>query len=378
MKRITTLLIAAATVMGMAASDGLKGKVIYVNPGHGGWTANDRPIATINYAEMDTMGFFETKTNLWKGLALRDRLVKAGAKVVMSRTRNGYVTAGQKNATPLDRPETFCDEYGQQQLTTLQTIAMNVDSINPDYFVSMHSNATGGPDGKLCNYLVLVYRGETGNDYAKGSIARAEQAYPYIWDNPLSVWTSSSPEKPFITGDLTWMGATPPGNPNAIGYTGYLGVMKHRVPSFLAEGSFHSYQPERQRLLNRDYCRYEALRFYRAIKAWFGEKPDKVGHIVGTVKSATEHFEHPLYKYVPESDDQWLPINGAMVYLKDGRGTTVRGYHTDGNYNGFFSFYDLKPGKYTIVVDARGYDTMTFTAEVKADEITAVKPRLTK
>ena len=378
MRRITTLLIAAATVMGMAASDGLKGKVIYVNPGHGGWTANDRPIATINYAEMDTMGFFETKTNLWKGLALRDRLVKAGAKVVMSRTRNGYVTAGQKNATPLDRPETFCDEYGQQQLTTLQTIAMNVDSINPDYFVSMHSNATGGPDGKLCNYLVLVYRGETGNDYAKGSIARAEQAYPYIWDNPLSVWTSSSPEKPFITGDLTWMGATPPGNPNAIGYTGYLGVMKHRVPSFLAEGSFHSYQPERQRLLNRDYCRYEALRFYRAIKAWFGEKPDKVGHIVGTVKSATEHFEHPLYQYVPESDDQWLPINGAMVYLKDGRGTTVRGYHTDGNYNGFFSFYDLKPGKYTIVVDARGYDTMTFTAEVKADEITAVKPRLTK
>lgn len=376
MKYLASLLIAVTAVALTASADGLKDKVIYVNPGHGGWTANDRPLATINYEAMDTMGFFETKSNLWKGLELRDRLVKAGAKVVMSRTRNGYVAAGQKNATALDRPETYCDENGQQQLTTLQTIAMNVDSINPDYFVSMHSNATGGEDGKLCNYLVLVYRGETGNDYAKGSIARAEQAYPYIWDNPLTVWTSSSPEKPFITGDLTWMGATPPGDANKLGYQGYLGVMKHRVPSFLAEGSFHSYQPERQRLLNRDYCRYEGLRFYRAIKAWFKAGPDQVGHIVGTVKSATEHFEHPLYKYVPGSDDQWKPINGAMVYLKNDRGVTVRAYRTDGNYNGFFSFFDLLPGKYSIVVEANGYNTMTLPAQVKADEISHIMPRL--
>ena len=34
---------------------GLKGKVIYVNAGHGGWTANDRPLATINYAAMDNL-----------------------------------------------------------------------------------------------------------------------------------------------------------------------------------------------------------------------------------------------------------------------------------------------------------------------------------
>ena len=359
-----------------AMAGGLKGKVIYVNPGHGGWTANDRPIETINYVVMDTMGFFETKTNLWKGLELRDRLVKAGARVVMSRTRNGWVTAGQKNATSRDRAETWSDENGQQQITTLQTIAMNVDSINPDYFLSIHSNATGGDDGKLCNYLALVYRGETGKAYAEGSDERAKQAYPYIWDNPLTVWTDKNSDAPFITGDLTWMGATPPGNPNALGYTGYLGVMKHRVPSFLCEGSFHSYQPERHRLLNRDYCRYEGLRYYRAIKAWFGAKPDKQGHIVGTVKSATEHFEHPLYHYVEGSDDQWRPINGAMVKLRDNRGVTIRAYRTDGNYNGFFSFYDVEPGRYSIVVEAAGYKPTTLPVTVKGDEIVAVKPRL--
>ncbi len=366
------------TTMSLASAGSLRGKVIYVNPGHGGWTANDRPVATINHEAMDTLGFFETKSNLWKCLEVRDRLQRAGAQVVMSRTRNGYVTAGQKNATPRDRVETWSDENGQQQITTLQTIAMNVDSINPDYFISMHSNATGGDDGKLCNYMVLVYRGETGNDYAPGSIARAQQAYPYLWDNPLTTWTSSSPEDPFITGDLTWMGETPPGKPNALGYTGYLAVLKHRVPSFLAEGSFHSYQPERQRLLNRDYCRYEGLRVYRAINAWFEGKPDVNGHIVGTVKSATQRMEHPLYNYVEGSDDQWRPINGAMVYLADSRGVRIRGYHTDGEYNGFFSFYDVKPGRYTITVEAYGYHPMTLDVVVKADEITCVKPRMNK
>ena len=53
---------------------GLKGKVIYVNAGHGGWTANDRPLATINYAAMDTLGFFETKENLCKAIELKRRL----------------------------------------------------------------------------------------------------------------------------------------------------------------------------------------------------------------------------------------------------------------------------------------------------------------
>lgn len=358
------------------AAGGLKGKVIYVNPGHGGWTANDRPIATINHEVMDTLGFFETKTNLWKGQELRARLEKAGARVVMSRTRNGYVTAGQKNATALDRPETWSDENGAQQITTLQTIAMNVDSINPDYFISIHSNATGGDDGKLCNYLTLVYRGETGDDYAKGSIERAQQAYPIVWDNPLTVWTSSSPENPFITGDLTWMGATPPGDANALGYKGYLGVLKHRVPSFLAEGSFHSYQPERQRLLNRDYCRYEALRYYRAINAWFGGKPDKAGHIVGDVRSASEKFEHQLYHGVKGSDDELRPVNGAMVYLNDSRGVRVRAYRTDGEYNGFFSFFDLKPGNYTITVEKQGYAPVQMGVQVKADKVSCVKPRL--
>ena len=78
MKNIITLVAAIVLALAPAAAKGLKGKVIYVNPGHGGWTVNDRPHATVNYEEMDTMSFFESKTCLWKALELRNRLEAAG------------------------------------------------------------------------------------------------------------------------------------------------------------------------------------------------------------------------------------------------------------------------------------------------------------
>ena len=44
---------------------------IYLNAGHGSWGPNDRPMATIPYpanpetGRPDTLGFYETNTNLW-------------------------------------------------------------------------------------------------------------------------------------------------------------------------------------------------------------------------------------------------------------------------------------------------------------------------
>lgn len=377
MKKVLLFAIIMAIIAFPTMAKGLKGKVIYVNPGHGGWTVNDRPHATINYEAMDTMSFFESKTCLWKALELRDRLKAAGAKVIMSRTTNGWVSEGDKNKTSNDRYETYDDGTGQQQLITLFKIASQVDSLNPDYFIAMHSNATGGGDGKKVNYLLYMYRGETGNDYAKGSIDRARVAFPFVYDNPLTVWTSPDTSR-YIAGDLTWMGGTPPGEPNALGYTGWLAVLKHKVPSFLVEGSFHSYQPERQRLMNRDYCRMEGIRHFRGINAWFKGKPEKCGYIAGTIKSADETVDNPLYNYKEGTDDQWLPINGATVYLLDSRNVKIRHYRVDNEWNGFFGFFYLKPGKYTLIYDAPGYETRTEQVEVKRDQTTYCKPRLHK
>ena len=75
-------------ITALQAAD-LTGVKIYINPGHGGYDgANDRNVETIPYALGDTLGFWESWSNLRKGLALRDRLVASGAIVIMSRTQN--------------------------------------------------------------------------------------------------------------------------------------------------------------------------------------------------------------------------------------------------------------------------------------------------
>ena len=70
----------AATVMTASVSLAQSKKTaeelrVYINPGHGSWGPNDRPMATIPYPALetgrpDTCGFYESNTNLWKCLEL--------------------------------------------------------------------------------------------------------------------------------------------------------------------------------------------------------------------------------------------------------------------------------------------------------------------
>ena len=192
-------------VFGVQAK-GLKGKTIYLNPGHGGYTSGDRPTATINHEQMDTLSFYETRSNLWKALEAARHLRRDGARVIMSRTRSGYVTQSQmdegilnenqeSHALPSEdkvdkrynQVETTDDGTGQQQIVGLERIACQVDSIKPDYFLSMHSNAH--KNGSTVNYLLMLHRGETGKPYFENSDSMARVMWPYAFDNPLSVWS---------------------------------------------------------------------------------------------------------------------------------------------------------------------------------------------
>ena len=393
MKKLFVLMLAVSCITCMEAK-GLKGKTIYLNPGHGGYTTGDRPTATINHEYMDTLSFYETRSNLWKAQEAARHLRQDGAKVIMSRTRSGYVTQAQmekgilnenqeSHAIPsehavdkrFNRVETLADENGQQQIVGLERIACQVDSIKPDYFLSMHSNAH--KNGSTVNYLLMLHRGETGKAYFEHSDDMARTMWPYAFDNPLSVWSHYSADKPCVVGDITWMGGTPPGTPNRTGATGYYAVLKFNAPGFLVEGSFHTYDPERQRLLNADYCRLEGLRYYRGIRAYFQGKPEKVGYIAGTVKSATEKMDHPRYTYREGTDDQWKPINGTVVYLRKGKSPlNLLAYRVDNEWNGVFAFFDLKPGKYTLVYEAPGYEPKTEQVTVEADKTTYLKTKL--
>lgn len=57
---------------------------VYINPGHGSWTGNDRPMQIIgkpaySATNTDTTGFFESNTDLIKGFGVLETLIKAGA-----------------------------------------------------------------------------------------------------------------------------------------------------------------------------------------------------------------------------------------------------------------------------------------------------------
>ncbi|MBR5169640.1 MAG: hypothetical protein IKW85_03640 [Muribaculaceae bacterium] len=353
MKKILLLAVAAIMAAGIMQAKTADELRIYLNPGHGSWGPNDRPMATIPYPMLpetgrpDTNGFYESNTNLWKSIQTRAQLIKMGVKpenITMSRWFNGpypYV-AGAPDAEIYNRP--------------LSEICEEVEVGNYDMFLSHHSNALN--DGTATNYPLMLYRGNdgAGGDGAPGSRNMALTCWPIFYTNQIDPMTNYSPTSPNVRGDINFYGSSSTRvDPNTgIAYTGYLGVLKHGAPGFLVEGYFHTYQPARHRALNIDYCHQEGIRIARGIGEYFGLTPDNKGYIMGTVKDVHTHLVHNLYNYNAGTMDQWAPLNGAVVILYK-NGQEVDRYTTDGNYNGVFVFENLDPGTYTLAVEAEGY-----------------------
>lgn len=365
MKRLFISLCALSMVL---SSSAIK---VYVNPGHGSWGSNCRPMATINYAAGDTLGFFESNTNLWKAFMLETKLKAAGFDVKMSRRASGGSGTNEYNKA-------------------LSTICSEAENYGADYFISIHSNA--GPDGSngsFANYPVILYRGYTGQPKVAKSDVMAKKCVARLYDifyaTPKNknggggpeFTTYYSPSNPDILGDLSFYETS--------STYGYLGALKHEIPGFLSEGYFHTYSPARHRALNPDWCREEGIRYYRGIMDYYGKAKENVGYILGYVRSKTEKFSHTHYIPHSSSNDVYKPINGAKVVLRNDRGELIKCncypyvkrmlknqdyYTTDHNYNGIFMFENLAPGKYTVSVHASGYKDYTGTITVTADKTT--------
>ena len=348
---------------------------IYVNAGHGSWnTANCRNMRTINYQSYgDTLGFWESNTNMWKCYALEEKLKQAGHTVKMSRTQSGG-TSMQNGST--------CDKK-------LSVIAMESENWGSDYFISVHSNAAATDDygNALVNYPSYFFRGTmnrpTYNPYVKNSDKMAIAAWPYtfiIHDNKMEYNSYWSMTNPGIYGDITQMGSSSTVN----GYTGYFGVLKHGDPGYLVEGYFHVYSPARHRAMNPDWCRQEGIRHYRGIQAWYGNpNKDTKGYIMGYIRTKDKKLTHNFYKPKPGTNDEYHPINGAKVVLRNAKGEVIKThcyrhvdrmlknqdyYTTDHQYNGVFVYENLEPGEYTMYFHASGYKDVVQKITVKADE----------
>ncbi len=109
----------------------LRGKTIVVDPGHGG----SNPGAVAN----DTR---EADNNLAVGLKMRDKLVQAGAKVVMTRSSDTTVAAEGSS-------------LGEELQARLDMAQAN----NADLFVSVHSNSN--PDSSIAGAMTFYPSGNS-------------------------------------------------------------------------------------------------------------------------------------------------------------------------------------------------------------------------
>ena len=404
MKKIFMILAAALLTVSMSAAD-LTGKRIYVNPGHGSYGPNDRPMATIPYPNLpttgmpDTLGFYESNTNLWKCMYLGEKLEAMGATVLYSRTQCGPWPYEMKNG---DYPDYTYNKGGsiadptigwqysdgyyahpdyEKYNRSLSEICREVEANNIDYFISVHSNANS--EGSTANFPLLLYRGPDaysgansvdGAEYVEGSYEKAKLANEEklkIMKAGIDVASSTNLN---IRGDWNFYGSTSTLTINGKTYKGYLGVMKHGASGFLSEGYFHTYQPARHRALNQDYCHMEGLDYYRAIINYYGADKETKGYIVGTVKDQHNKMNNSLFTYAPKTNDQWIPCNGAEVILKKA-GVEVARYNVDTMYNGIFVFEGLEPGNdYTLDATCPGYlpldQEQKVALTVKANETT--------
>lgn len=382
----------AAAVLGMAVGsmaqspDELR---IYINPGHGSWTGNDRPNNIIGKPEYsstntDTTGFFESNTNLFKGFGMLEALIEMGMpfdrtlnqtgerwqigaakdlsqNIVMSRVKNGPFEASNTTSSP---------NYMLYN-RSLPEIAAEVEYNEFDMFVSIHSNAA--TEASATNYHLFMYRGKNGiqNVAVPGSWEMIEAAAKYSFPNKHASWSHSNV---YINGDVDFMGAGK-GSTNSLGYYGYLGVMKHGVPGYLVEGYFHTYQPARHRGMNFDVDFEEGRAYARGVAEYFGFDRDKTGDLYGIVRDKHTKFSHAWYKARPGSDDAFLPLNSVDVTLyKDGK--ELKTYKTDQFYNGAFVFVGLEPGKYTVAVSHPDYKALPEPVEVEVVAGDCVYPQV--
>ncbi len=376
MKKIfLTLCVAFASIAMYAA--GLEGVKIYINPGHGSWSAAScRGLSTIPYqmdpvtTAIDTCGFFESNTNLWKSLELGKKLEAAGAVVTYSRTKNGPYPFTNRTEYDARADRNMYDR-------NINEIAEEVEANGYDYFISIHSNANY--DGALSNFPIILYRGYDNKVAAGDSKTRGEVLWPYLFEameSGIDPYTNYSKGSPNVRGDISFMNDSVDDHVHPDGqiFVGYYAVLRHSVPGYLSEGYFHTYQPARHRALNEDYCRQEGVRYYRGIAAYYNHPAETKGYIMGTVKDLHEKMNHSLYTYNPGTNDVWVPCNGAVVTLYKGE-TKISEYNVDTLYNGVFVFSDLEPGNdYWLDATCEGYkplfDEYKEHLTVKANETT--------
>ena len=305
---------------------------VYINPGHGGYDSDDRNMVIYPFSQGDSAGSWESKSNLRKGLALREILQRKGYRTSISRVTN-----------------TTADDLA------LSTIVALCNQSGADVFYSIHSNATG--TSSVANFPMVFYRGYTGSPQIPNADVLAADLEPYLYASQSTVWTNNYQ----IWGDWSFRPEW--------GTQGY-GVLRgnHAVAN-LSEGSFHDYIPEAYRLLSLKYCWMEGWNISLGADKYFN-RLDNFGQgvVTGNIRDdRIKRLQECAQPFIIIGEDDLMPIGDATVRLLDMNGNEVQTCSTDTLRNGIYLFKYVDPGTYTVEVSTPKHFTQTQTVTVTAN-----------
>ena len=338
-KYLATAILAAGAVISGGARDA-KGIKVYINPGHGGHESNDRNVVIAPYAQGDPNGYWESNSNLSKGLQLRDMLVAKGYTVEMSRVTN-----------------TEADDLA------LGTIVNLSNRFGGDLFFSIHSNATGVVQRR--NFPLMLFRGYDNEPQVEGSLRLCQILNKQLLKNQATYWTQTTEN---CRGDWSFY--------KSWGTSGLGALRGQNKTAMLSEGSFHDYIPEAYRLMSDDFCWMEAWHFRKAVDEYFDVPGLEVGAVAGRLNDTRVPREGD---YIIFGDDKFATIQSATVELLDEAGNVLGTYTTDPIHtNGFYLFKDVKPGTYKVRATEANHYPVEQTVTVVADEISYANMKMAK
>ena len=308
---------------------------VYINPGHGGYDSDDRNMVIYPFQQGDSAGSWESKSNLRKGLALKEILEKKGYKTSISRVSN-----------------TTADDLA------LSTIVALCNQSGADVFYSIHSNATG--TSAVYNFPMVFYRGYTGSPQIADADVLAADLEPYLYANQNTVWTHNYQ----IWGDWSFRPEW--------GTQGYGVLRGNQAVANLSEGSFHDYIPEAYRLLSFYYCWMEGWNISLGADKYFGRLDQYgLGVVTGNVRDdSIKRLQENPQPFMVYGDDSLMPIYSATVRLLDMDGNEVQRCVTDTLRNGIYVFKYVQPGTYTVQVSEPSHFPQRATVTVNANAAT--------
>ena len=334
MKRIFLALLAALIAVGVMDARKMSDLKIYINPGHGGYTGDDRPIRIYPFESGDTAGYWESKSNLYKGLHMYHILDSLGTTAYLSRVKNT-----------------------QDDDRSLSGICAEANQLGVDMLLSIHSNA-----GETVNYPLMLYREETiGTPRYPEAVTLSKIVWQNLYSNKIREWTRHTE---YVAGDLTFYQNM---------WEGGLGVLRTLYTvGLLSEGSMHEHRPEAHRLMNDDIWWLEAWHFVRSIMEFYDTEDRFVtGNVAGSV-----YDDHNLREFVMPANftrygrDCLAPLNFAHLELVDAQGKVVQTRVTDDMYNGAYCFRNVQPGEYKVRAWRDDYYLREEAVTVTANEVT--------